>query len=109
MRPIPPKIRNELSNDKFMEKCIYSECNNSPEWEHAIIYSGKQVNEIWSIIPCCKFHHRERGLDKTYNKYIAFKKLFDSNKEYVKEQLKKYPKNDWVQQYKYLMKKYEQP
>lgn len=90
-----------------MEKCIHPDCPNRPEWEHAIIYSGKQVNEVWSIVPCCKYHHRGKGLIKDYNVYHALKRLFEFSEDYIKFQLKKYPKNNWLQRYKSLRKKYE--
>ena len=100
MRPIPLKLRKQLSEDPFMRKCIHKGCNFKPEWEHAWIYSGKQINEAWAIVPCCKYHHRGDGLDKNYNKYIALTRadLKDLNTRLYKK--------NWSQEFDYLSKLY---
>ncbi len=58
--PIPPAIREELSNDPFMSECALDylfECEGRIEWQHAMTYAGKRVNELYTIVPLCHFHH----------------------------------------------------
>ncbi len=100
MRPIPSKIRKQLADDHFMRKCIYKDCPNQPEWEHAFIYSGKQVNETWAIVPVCTYHHRLQGLDKQYNQFIALERV--SKAKRFDELKLKYPRFNWEQTYNYL-------
>lgn len=101
MRPIPLLLRNRLARDPFMARCIYNDANCSPviEWEHALLYQGKQINEAWAIVPCCTFHHRGAGLDKQYNQFRALQRATEKD-------LAKYPKADWQTLRNYLFKKY---
>ena len=59
MRPIPQKLKNELSSDKFYSKCCLqsSDCQGRIEWHHNLIFAGKQVNEPFCILPLCHWHH----------------------------------------------------
>lgn len=58
MRPIPLKIRERLSKDKAMERCLVYNCGRTPvQWHHPLIYSGKQVNKWYSIAPLCEKCH----------------------------------------------------
>lgn len=105
---IPSKIREYLAKDKFMTKCIhrYLEesdcCEGRIEWEHAFLYAGKQINEKWSIVPCCTYHHRGNGLVKDYNRYIALLRSLNVFKELTN----KYYKYNWRQELNYLENKY---
>lgn len=99
MRPIPLKLRKEIANDKFMQKCIYKNCQNHPEWEHAFIYAGRQINEKWAIVPVCTYHHRGKGLNKEFNQYIAISRA-------TEEDFAKYPRFDWKRLKQYLINKY---
>src|SRR3990172_48879 len=99
MRPIPPKLRKQIADDPFMARCIHEGCGGKPEWEHALIYGGKQVNEAWAIVPACEFHHRGAGLDKEYNQFIALMRASYND-------LNKYPKSDWIALRQYLKTKY---
>lgn len=107
MRPIPPKLREEIANDPFMRKCIYSdigkghECRGRVEWEHAWTYAGKQINEAWAIVPVCTYHHRGDGLDKDYNRFRAITRADIDDLE------KRMPKTNWRQMRKYLCGKYK--
>lgn len=65
MNPIPTALRYKLFLDPWMNACKYRDqttgetCNRSPvEWNHAIIYAGKQLNTWYAIIPLCTEHHR---------------------------------------------------
>lgn len=88
MRPIPKKLREALARDPFMKRCIHAGCVEPPEWEHALIYAGKQINEYWAIVPVCTYHHRGAGLNKRYNQHRALQRA-------TTEDFAKYPKQDW--------------
>lgn len=113
MSPIPTKIRKELSEDPKMKICIWnnSDCRdeffNFPskvEWEHAFLYAGKQIQEIWSIIGVCWFHHRGPGLDKGFNQYKALSKIKTIGQ--LTEIYAKYPKVDWYAMRNRLARRY---
>lgn len=57
MRPIPKKLRERLPKEFDMETCVNCGCEGS-EWNHVWKYAGRQINEIWSIVPLCTFCHR---------------------------------------------------
>ena len=107
MIPIPKRMREDIADDPFMQSCIYNrpdapnhDCSGRIEWEHAIIWAGKRVNEKWAIVPCCTSHNRGSGMVKDFNRYIALSRA-------TEEDFDKYPKNDWRQVLKYLRGKYE--
>lgn len=84
-----------------MKHCIYKGCSGRPEWEHAMLYAGKQVNEAWAILPVCEYHHRGKGLNKEFNHHIALQRVTD-------DELSKFAKSReiWIQDRKYLQGKY---
>ena len=108
MQAIPVKLKEELAEDPYYKRCARhgKECRGRITWEHAFIYAGKQIQEKWSIIPLCEFHHavcrfQDSGdLNKEYNQYIALKRA-------TQEDLAKYPKKNWEQLKKYLYEKYK--
>lgn len=68
MRPIPPRMREEMSNDPFMKVCCLSmlgNCEGVIEWHHEIQFAGRQLSEKWAILPVCHFHH-----DQARNSFI---------------------------------------
>lgn len=109
MQPIPLKLRNKLSECFDMKVCVHNncECQGRIEWEHVWLYSGKQIQEDWAIIPCCFYHHRGNGLDKDFNRYCSLKKANEINKNGIQDCYTKYPKKDWLQLWSYLKEKYE--
>ena len=59
-------------------------CSGRITWEHVIIYAGKQLNEIWAIIPLCEKHHgvehysgSDSFMDKNINMSIALNRATD--------------------------------
>ncbi len=60
MRPIPIMMRENMSAHRFYKTCCLkgNECKGRIEWHHAIIFAGRQLNEIWAIVPLCQYHHR---------------------------------------------------
>lgn len=83
MNNIPAKLKKTLAADPEYRHCLRWEylqdhfCQPDPisgkiiEWEHAIIFGGKQVQERWAIIPICWWAHRGPGLVKEINVWIA--------------------------------------
>lgn len=104
MRAIPMRKRNKMNADPFYKVCIRSilgecDCEGRIEFEHCFIYAGKQLNEIWAIIPCCTYHHRGAGLNKELNKLVALMRATPN--DFVK-----YPKKNWQTELDYLANKY---
>lgn len=101
-----------MAQDPEYKRCLRAsvlgdhECQADPatgrliEWEHAIIYAGKQLQEKWAIIPICWHTHRGPGLNKRINEMLALNRATD-------EDLKKISKStDYIHLRKYLNKKY---
>jgi len=109
MNNMPKKLRDELANDAFYEKCSVGnkDCKGRITWEHALYYAGKQVQERWAIIPLCWYHHLGGGLVKDFNEWVALNRLFH-DKSFLGEAKKKYPKAiaNWKQRVLFLNKKY---
>lgn len=107
MRPIPEKLKKQIASDPAMKFCIHESplCRGRVEWEHAFIYAGKQINEWWAIIGVCVYHHRGAGLDKDYNRFRALDRAVKVGQ--LPFIINNYPKQDWLQLYKFLSKKYE--
>ena len=107
MHPIPLKLRKELAESVEMKTCIYNnaDCKGRVEWEHAWTYAGKQIQEAWAIIPVCTYHHRGAGLDKDFNRWHSLLKIIRLNGGFL-EVICKYPKKNWLQEWKYLSNKF---
>lgn len=98
MTPIPLPLRKQLADDPFMKTCIHlnnpdsSDCEGPVTFEHSWIYAGKQIQERWAIVPCCRKHNvGVTGREKMYNQLIALERA-------TPEDLAKYPKKDWAQE-----------
>lgn len=86
MRSIPQKLKREILADPFYKQCarLNNDCAGRITWEHAIIYAGRQLNEKWSIVPLCTYHHavdkhQDGGdLRKGINVWIALNRASDS-------------------------------
>lgn len=99
---IPLKFRKIINDDPYFSKCAREaegKCSGRITIEHAWLYSGKQINEMWNYVPLCWYHHLGKGLDKDFNRWIAVMKGW-------KEAEIKYPKHNWRQEKKYLDKKF---
>lgn len=108
MRAIPKKLLKEILGDTFYKTCVRSKemnCEGRITLEHALIYSGKQINEKWSIIPVCEKHHeigkyQNAGtMDKRYHEYVAVNRMSCYDE-------KKYYKVNWKQKRLFLNKIY---
>ena len=102
MRPIPPKMREEMSDDPYYSRCARqsNECMGFIEWHHAMIYARRQVNKKWAIVPLCHEHHEGKYKNDEYARHIALQRATACD-------LMKYPRANWEQEKKYLKKKYE--
>lgn len=81
---MPKKLREDLAAEPFYHSCARAaalhdhECQRDPlrpnkpvDWEHALIYAGRQVQKRFAIIPICWWAHRGPGLNKEINIWIA--------------------------------------
>lgn len=103
MRLIPTKLRKQLSRDPYMEECQICHTRQNIEWNHALIYGNKQINEPYAIIPVCRDCHRgEFGTIKKTNRDICELIAITRGMQHLTEN---YPKFDWVTRKQYLAKK----
>lgn len=90
-----------IQDDPFYEECIYPDCMRMPEWEHALYFAGKKINEKFAIVPVCPYHHRHannlRPVDKRLHEYHALRRMTEEDKE-------KYPIEGLEQKLKHLIK-----
>jgi len=57
---IPPKLRQEMSDDPFYKVCcITGERNEKIEWHHNLIFAGRQVQEKECILPVTQAVHKK--------------------------------------------------
>ena len=57
MRPIPKKLRSELSQDPFYKQCCITGSKKNIQFHHNFIWAGRQINEKWCILPLTKSIH----------------------------------------------------
>lgn len=108
MQPIPLKLRKQIADSGLMDICIHNncDCQGRVEWEHSWTYGKHQIQEEWSIVPVCTYHHRGNGLDKDFNRYKSLLKAIELEGSLI-PLIRKYPKKNWQQEWKFLSKKYE--
>jgi hypothetical protein len=100
MRPIPLKLRKEISNDPFYKRCCITGSINV-SLEHCWTYSGRQINELWAIVPL------DRELNTSHPpKEVKEKCKLISLQRATPEDLAKYSKVNWQQELNYLSNKY---
>lgn len=98
MRPIPLKIRQQLSDDLFMKKCCL--CGSTGvkiDFHHNLIYQGRQQNDHKSILPLCEPCHRNANNKEVKEKLDKI--MFDRGLDVTL-----YPKSGLAQRKKYLCK-----
>jgi len=105
MRAIPLKLREALAKSPRMQKCLV--CGLAgPEWNHALQYSGRQINEWYAIQPLCTRCHR--GNNGTINRKADLLCKIQAIESGIVDLMVKYPKNNWEQDlknYKYQLNK----
>jgi hypothetical protein len=100
MRPIPPKMRQELEKLPRMKACtlsrlqsVYGHCEGKLDWHHVWIYAGRQINELWAILAGCQRHHRMVDSDAAIRASFQTASLALA----TDEDLAKYPRANWPQ------------
>ena len=90
MRPIPKKLRDILASDPFMKRCLYDNknCNGSVQWHHNFIHAGRQVNEVWAIVPLCAHHHDRIKTDKSVVNTVCMLRSDGNYKNYASDYFK---------------------
>lgn len=103
MRPIPIALRKQLAVDPYMAKCQYRGCGKQDvEWNHAILYCGRQLNTWYAIIPLCTYHHRGNfgTIWPEVKAWCELEAIKRSNREIEKD----CPRVNWEQRKVYLEK-----
>lgn len=98
------KLRKAIDADPYFKICARADeggCDGRITIEHAWIYSGRQINELWAFVPLCWHHHLGPGLDKNKNRFLSLLRA-------TWEDLKKYPNKNWLQIINSLTKVYGQ-
>lgn len=113
MNPIPQKLKKELEVDPFMKICVLT-CKASCDeikidWHHCWKYAGRQINEKWAIIPLWDRKHSPQGDPDSVHRCKETREFVQylSLKRATKEDLEKYPRNNWDLIFKKLKEKYE--
>ena len=89
-RPLTKKAKEEIGANPYYRICARrnNECSGRITIEHAIMYAGRRIDDIWALLPLCWYHHLGAGLNKRINEKIAIRRA--SQKD-----LEKYPKRKW--------------
>lgn len=64
MRAISKKNKDIIDTDQYYKQCARrdeGDCKGRITIEHALIYGGRQLDEIWALLPICAYHH---GVDQ---------------------------------------------
>jgi hypothetical protein len=90
MRPIPERMKAAMAADPYYQTCVHAseECAGRIEWDHVFTYAGRQLNEIWAILPTCHWHHVHIAQYRKESERIACSRA-------TPEDLAKYPRRDW--------------
>ena len=97
MRKISKKIKDTINTDPFYETCARlseGDCKGRITMEHALIYAGRQIDEVFAIIPICAFHHEVDqyagggGMNKKKHEWIAISRMTQDDRI-------KYSRMDW--------------
>lgn len=90
-KPIPKKMREELVEDPFMQKCCLSDfdlenqCDGRIEWHHNLIFASNRINEKFCILPVCHFHHVHESVWKQeLNQVMVDRATYEELKPYSK-------------------------
>lgn len=79
-----------MEADPFYKTCVFGSesCAGRVEWDHVFTYAGKQINEIWAILPTCHWHHTHIASFRKESERIAVARASEAD-------LAKYPRKDW--------------
>ena len=93
MRAIPQSHRKIIDSDPWYRTCCFpdkSKCEGRTEIHHALIYSGRQISELFNYIPLCHYHH-DTQIGKDFASLLAITKMTSEDKA-------KYNRRDWNQE-----------
>lgn len=85
-----------MASDPFYKKCCadgLGYCAGKVEWHHTFIYGGKQINEVWAIVPACERHHDQVTKEPKVKMYFEKVSIMRASQD----DLSKYPRKDWEQ------------
>lgn len=109
MRKLSTQSKYAIETDKFFKKCARHKegnCEGRITIEHVLIYGGRQIDDSWTLLPICAFHHavdqfQDRGdLQKEVHEWIVLCRATD-------EQIRSISKAvNYQQKKKYLISKY---
>lgn len=112
MRPISPKNKTIINNDPYYKTCCRRDegnCSGRITIEHVLIFAGRQIDEIWNLLPVCEYHHsigkhmEDGDLNKEKHTWIALNRATD-------EELLKYSKAiNYIEKRTNLNNKYGTP
>lgn len=107
MRPISPAVKAKLLEEP--QVCLRADegnCQGRITFEHAIIYAGRQLDEVFAILRICEYHHgvnrfQDGGdMNKEKHVWLALNRASD-------DELRKYSKAiDYIALRERLNKKY---
>lgn len=109
MRPISANNKKVIDTDPYYKKCCRADegdCAGRITIEHALIYAGRQIDDLFALLPVCAYHHavdqyQDGGkLDKKKHEYIAISRMTESD-------MQKYSKRNWKKDLLILKKTYE--
>lgn len=107
MRPIPKKMREQMCKDPYYQYCCYTGLKKGEvkiEWHHNLQYAGRQVNEVWAILPLSEAIHIQARNTKIKEKldWIMLNRATD-------EELMKYDRANLIEKRAMLNRVYGGP
>jgi len=93
------RIKKVNFSDPFYKTCCIEddECSGVIQIHHNFIYASKQVDEPWSALPVCEWHHskeKRRDIGDRLDR-VMLSRMKSEDKA-------KYPRKDWAQLERYL-------
>lgn len=111
--PIPPRVKKEILEDPFYDKCILTGKSKKLvkiDWHHVWSYGAKQINAKWAIVPVWSELHSPQGRDdaihrcKETKEYVQWLTLNRVSLDWLSQM---YPHKRWYIEYDYLNNKYK--
>ena len=96
MRPISKPFLVVIDTDPYFKTCARrgADCAGRITIEHAFMYAGRQMDELWAFLPLCWYHHLGAGLNKRFNQWLCLARLAV---EEIAAIQRKYPNVGWMQ------------
>lgn len=112
MRPIAQKNRKIIDSDPYYRFCARADegdCQGRITIEHAIIVAGRQLDEMWALLPICAYHHsvnqfQDCGkMNKEKHEWLALNRATDEELEAISKAV------DYKRKREYLNSIYGKP